>query len=280
MAVAYASVQTTGATGGNVTITKPTSLAVGDLMVAHLYRQVSSGTGISTLSGWTSLLNSNNGNTTMSVQYKIAVQADVDATNFTFSGSGADAFMSGAIWRITGSTSAPIDANSSLSAWSGTSANVGIGVTPTRASDLLLILVGAAAGGNDSDFSGYAVATSNPSWTEAYDVTGTSNLAQIAGAYAIRPETTDTGNVTFSSSASASSGLTCLIAIKNTLDVTVTPNPVTSATAIADETVTGGATVAANPVTTALTIGDADADQAMWSNQSKNTTSWTNQSKN
>lgn len=281
MAVAFASVQSTGATGTNVTITKPTSLAVGDLMVAHLYKQASSSPTIDTLSGWTSLLNTANGNSRTSVQYKIADSGDVAASNFTFTGGGTDAFMSGAIWRITGTASTPIDTNSTLNTWSGTSADIAMGITPARASNLLLILVGGSGIGSDSDFSGYAIATSNPSWTEAYDVNGTSNLSQIAGAYAIRPEITATGNVSFSSSGSASAGQACIISIQNILDATVSLDVATLASSAPEPTVTGGATVNLDVATLASVAPELNAGQADWSSQQKsNSPTWTAQPKN
>ena len=88
----------------NVVIPKPTSLAVGDYMIALVgYREATSRT-ISTPSGWTLVLGAG-GNTDLYVFKKTADSADVAAADFTFSASGNITYASGAILRITGQAS-------------------------------------------------------------------------------------------------------------------------------------------------------------------------------
>lgn len=264
MAATFQSVaSTTPANGTSVVITKPTGLSVGDVMIAHIGNTAS----ISTLSGWASLLNGNNGSVRFSVQYKIADAGDVAATNFTFSGSSG--YIGGAIYRISGGSII----TSPLTTWTGTSANLNIGVTPS-ANDLLLILVQSESGASSSVISNHAIATSNPSWTEDYDVDSNINNIRINGAHATRPETTPTGNITFSSGTSVTNGMACIIVVSNTLDIA------SIASSALDPVVTGGTTFTLDTAIAAMSAPEVNAGQAKWSNQSKNTTSWTNQSKN
>jgi len=285
MAVAYQSHNSTQAilaTSNSVTITKPTGLAVGDLMIAHIGKTATSAT-IDTLSGWTSLLNDINGNFRMSVQYKIADSSDVSASDFTFTGSGTTPYTSGAVYRISGqSVSTPLDTNSSLTTWSGTSADLSMGITQSRADNLLLILIGAGSGNqNTTNIASQAIATSNPTWTEDYDISlGTNSIAMICGTHAIRTETTSTGNISFSSSASMNVGLACIISINNTLGVTISPSAITSTAIVNSPTATGGATVSPSAITANGVVNTPTAKQADWSAQGKSTSpTWTSQTK-
>jgi hypothetical protein len=103
-----------------LTITKPTGLAVGDLMVAHLVRSDNDQNSRTwSLSGWTSAVDTQGNDTGtsssgMAALHKIADSGDVAASNFTFTVSSAADFLAGAIYRIDGhAPSAPINASAS-----------------------------------------------------------------------------------------------------------------------------------------------------------------------
>ena len=107
MAVAYQSHQTAthNTAGTPLTITKPTSLAVGDLMIAFLYggRNIGNWT---TLAGWTLIgacTTTDGTDANLTVQAKIADSSDVAASNFTFTPNGAHGEKFGILTRITGS---------------------------------------------------------------------------------------------------------------------------------------------------------------------------------
>ena len=100
-------VQTSAQTSSNtnassVVITKPTGLAVGDLMVAFVgfMHTGSSGQSVSTPSGWTSLQQVNENRVVFAAYYKVADSADVAASNFTFSFSTTVDQSGGSILRI------------------------------------------------------------------------------------------------------------------------------------------------------------------------------------
>jgi hypothetical protein len=195
--VIFASTENSGWSNGATsrTVNKPSGLAVGDIMIAHL----AVGTGFVTItppSGFSSFGYSTNPSGDVSSFYyrKIADSGDVAATNFTFSWVG-----SVACWvsmnRITGG-----DTNFSNWQWGGddkTASNTAIPsinatITPTASNLLLQMWVSTDDG---SGTSGYAIVTSNPSWTEAYDVIQGGAPRSASLAWAVRTQSTATGNV-------------------------------------------------------------------------------------
>jgi hypothetical protein len=272
---------TTPASATSCVVTKPTGLAVGDLMVGHLGVSASASPVADLPSGWTSVINTSNGNHRARAFYKIADSSDVAASDFTFTGSGTDCIIGGAIYRINGQgVTTVIDASNSTT-FSGTSIDVNAAVTPTRANDILLALISGNSINLDGSMTGtIAVATDNPTWTEDYDMNlGSGNLPMVGGHSNSRAATTSTGNISFSFDNGVTAGIVMLLAIANTVSVTVSPDPVTSTGTIPAPTPSGGAVVLVNPVTSSATANDASADQADWSAAGKNSTSFTAEAK-
>ncbi len=211
MAIAYQSIGTvTYASGNTVTIPKPSGLAVGDLMVAMVH-QKDVDTATCTLAGWTAIdtmdLNITSGDFAWTL-YKVADAADVLLTQFVFV-LNRTAYVAGAIFRIDGqAASSQINAH----AWAEHSSNTtshtyADTITPSVANCLLLI--GVFNSGNVTN-SGYAIATDNPTWTEAFDVGSAGAARAFAGAYANRPETSATGNSASTTSANDYSSSTII----------------------------------------------------------------------
>lgn len=200
MAVALRSVGVSpGAVSADCVITKPAGLAVGDLMIAHIATYA-----IKTMSavpsGFTHVRTdtSSTNRVTSYVYKKIADAGDVAAETFTFTVSASDS-IKGAISAWTGfDTSNPISAHNGQG---NASSSTITAPTITPAADCMILLV-CTIRHNDT-FSGYAVATDNPaSWAEAYDLQYAYALG-IALGYALRPETSATGNGTATATGSA-----------------------------------------------------------------------------
>lgn len=223
---AFGSVATVAwATAGTCVVPKPSGLAVGDLMVAHI--AATNGATVSTPSGWTLVRSDTNasGDPRSYVFRKFADAADVAASSFTFTLSGSQP-NAGAIWRITDAPKgAPIYASNGDGDDNATNPTFTNTVTPLTASALLLFLVAVQQANSNSAISGYAVTTSNPSWTEAYDFddNGSTDAARVlAGAYATRPETTATGNSTVAiSNSSNPDSVGQMVVIITSKDITV-----------------------------------------------------------
>lgn len=269
-----------------IVITKPTGLAVGDLMVAHLVRTDNDQNSRTwSLSGWTTAVDVQGNDTAisssgMAALYKIADSGDVAASNFTFTISSTADFLAGAIYRISGhSISAPINTSASAFVNNDETPSFGNTVTPTFADCLLLMLVHHYAGSSSSKETGtYAITTDNPTWTEAYD-NHNSTQTTIAGAYALRPETTATGNSSFASTGDATTDTgSIILAIKPLINVTVSADVVSVTVSTPAVTVQTGVNVSVSPVSVNISISSPTIRNLVrWTNsEDKTSLDWTN----
>lgn len=292
MAVAVASTASTGfATGTSITITKPTGLAAGDLLFAFIYIKGNAPT-VTTPSNWTQgtpeVVASD---FILTYLYKIADSADAAASNFSFTISSSLP-VAGGLLRVTGSAGssiiAAVDQDTELNGdrtFSG-------GVTPTQASSLLIMAIGSSSDQQNGDYGSNAVATSNPSWTEAWEfeanlTDGNNYVTQVA--YAVRTEVTPTGDYSISGGGYGNANtdygafLVCVNpAISVTVDQsTLTPAIMNATGAVPTPTISGGMTATPSVINaTGAVLTPAHNDQADWSAQDKSdTATWTNTSK-
>lgn len=212
------------ATSTDITITKPSSVAVGDILVALIgYRDVSART-INTLSGWTYLQGVSN-TVGMYAFWKTATSGDVSATDYTFSASGTAAYMSGAIIRASGQavgneTVSEYDTDNVTS----TTLTYTTALTPTTA-ESLLVMAFVGRGASAPTLSGY---TSTPSatWTERADLGiedgATDFFYGIATApYSSASQITSRG-VTLSSASNSDGQVSVIVAINAPTDASGT----------------------------------------------------------
>jgi len=208
-----------GAQTTTCVIVKPVGLEVGDLMIAQVANRTTSAIdsfpdGFSYIRGDYSV-----GTAVLSrLYYKIADAADVAAADFTWTFSLSE-YNLGAIAAFSGvDATSPINANNGAGGAAQGATITSPEITPTVA-DCMICLI-CSGGGAASTYSDYAIVTDNPtSWSEAYDVmwNGPAPIT-IALGYAIRPETSATGDGT--ATASTSQYWTGqLVAITPTLEV-------------------------------------------------------------
>lgn len=202
----YQSTTSTGWITNTVfTATKPTSLAVGDIMIGHAY--LASGfVGLTPPTGFTSAGFSTiqSGAGANFYYYKIATSADVLASGFTLTTSSSTSGVFN-ITRITDGDTNPVNwkfgPNGGNTFTDNTATpSIAAGITPDADS---LIMQFWCANTSITSIGSYAIATDNPSWTEAYDVTDGSSTA-TSMAYASRSQNTTTGDM----SAAGGSGST------------------------------------------------------------------------
>lgn len=194
MAVTFVAQSNSGyASVNDVVVTKPSGLAENDLMIFHL---VTNGNNVTpaNLSGWTYVgFSAAAGSARVSYcAYKFATSGDVAASDFTWSDIDAGsvgAFGGISVFRGVSQSATLFVQTSNRTTNTGSPSLTGI--TPSSRGDNLLVQLW-NAGSNVSSIASYAIATSNPSWSEAYDVDG-GNLVHSC-AYAVRPQTTATGN--------------------------------------------------------------------------------------
>lgn len=269
---------------GTVTITKPVSLAVGDLLLAGIMvdRDAGATASIATPAGWTqeALVDVEGlSRNALGVFSKLADAADVAAANFTFTGTGSTASMSmvGHLARISNWGGKAGQTTGTSSASSTTLTLTGITPSPAIASSLYVIFATRIqASPNVATVSSVAIATSNPTWTQQASGIGNGNTYDTVLALytATRPETTGTGNytITYNNTTNAGSAAVALI-LHTPISGSITPS---------DTAVNG---YAFSPIgkTTVSAIVDNPTSHAMdmpaWTNPDKISTAWTNPDK-
>jgi hypothetical protein len=219
---------------GHCIIPKPSGLAVGDLMVAGVYANVNStSVTITPPAGWTEQETvagpASSPISRLSVFSKTAEAADVAASNFTFTVSNPGSTRTGGIMLRISSAGIVNAGESSVYDSLNAGSKSFTGFTPSRANCLLVFF---GARGVDSsqpefDITGVSIATSNPTWTERaeVDLDVTNQTHAMACYTATRPESTATGNITFSFTNPSVSCQTLgiLIAISPRVNGSVTP---------------------------------------------------------
>lgn len=275
MAVAFQTIQTGSfqgrSSGENTTVTHPSGLTAGDLMIVHLTQcsNITGATmGFNTPTDWTSLgsdtADSGGSTVKMSVFRKVATAGDVSAGSTVFARSGSnDAWTNYSAYRIDGQG----DASGIQIAFDdvvGDSTPVYTNtVTPSFADSLVLFLVSAeegAASGSITDAS-YAITNNNPTWTERADSYASSDAFFGAGdgdglhggATASRPETSATGDssctlINFTNSVGA------IVVIPPATSVNVSPAVITMTASVQAPTVTGGAVVSPAVITMTASV--------------------------
>lgn len=272
-------------TGGSVTVTKPTGLAAGDLMVAFV-TVLNLTSAPDTPSGWTAVTNVTTSGRYVQLFAKVADSSDAAASNFTFTHGTGSAELHVLLYRVTGTftSAANIYATAAAVAGSEPSSNVfryTNGITPNTASSLLILFATQDVGENDGTSDGYTLQTSNPTWTERLDTTpnAADNTKHVASATATRTEVTATGyfEITYSVGGGFDMGTAAgggiLIAITDTANGTHNATVITAAATINDPAASGGAQISPAVVTAAATINAPTAtggtNDALWKNQDK-----------
>lgn len=194
MAIAVASSSKQAfASNPTITITAPTGIQVGDLLVCVLFSTTNSPANL-TKSGWTSRASDTTGGESINLLTRTADSADAAAGNFVFSIS--DSEICGAIMlRITGwDSSDTLAIASSNDDLNGDGIFSDLDLTPAVANSMIIFAVWQYNNGGSVAIDGYACVTSNPSWTEQQELAGGFNRGNAAIATAIRAQTTSTGD--------------------------------------------------------------------------------------
>ncbi|MBK9486154.1 MAG: T9SS type A sorting domain-containing protein [Chitinophagaceae bacterium] len=233
-------------TGTLLTITKPSGLAVNDVMIANIVQSDNDNATLTdaVLNGWllvegTDFASSGTSHWHGTILYKVATASDVSAANFGFTlDSDADEGSVGAIVAfrnvdVTGGVTATGAAGGPFDVEPGTistSANTDIstvtvtGIT-TATPNAAVVMLGLL--GNNRNFNAdWQIATGSQALTELYDVPFNTGLDNgIGAAWAIKSSASATGSGTVTLSGNARNGgiLVALKAIPVAPSVTLTP---------------------------------------------------------
>ena len=277
---------TTTADVSSITITKPTGLALGDLLIACIATYDGDNRTHTTPAGWSVGTQTTSQLVKTTIFYKEAESADVSASNFTFNMSANTGFISGVLVRITGHVPVtPITVGESdaanVSAQSSYSPTTSI--TPdTEENSILLMsfaLLASAPGGTPT--MGSYASTPSATWTEIQDA-GLATTAGMAHGVAYAEYDTDT-EVTSRSATQSSSGnyqASSIVVIRGSIDKNTIPTFVSSTQTVF--TPTGIADTAITLPLVASTQSKFDpggkaTSPTQWTNEADTDTTWTNE---
>ena len=275
--------------GGSVTVTAPTGITTGDLLVGFFSAFRPGGTQTSALpAGWTDIQAQSTSGTRLTARafYKIAELADESATDYTFTSSGAD-YCQGAILRISGAASgseitvSEVDyiTNNASTSISHTATS-----TPISVNSLAIIY----ATGHDFSItatvttSGY---TSTPSatWTERADIghrDGVSDGSSLAVATAPITDPSEITNYSYTQSEVLDETIGMLILV-NTANAfygssTIhTADPTLFTNSPSGDTNTSVSLLEIDPAVQTTTAKATSPTQ--WTNEADTDTTWTNE---
>jgi len=251
-------------TGTSSVVTAPSGIQLNDLLIVCFFVQSASTQTLPT--GFTTIGTRG----TMKLGYRFATAGDVSATDYTSTNASSTRMFS-SISRITDASSFTGSIVYGDGFQNATSTpSIAAGVTPafTRANSLLMQFWNQdTTTGSTSNF---AIATSNPTWAEAYDVADSTTYNMSMG-YATRPQTTATGNVSVTGS-SSTSWLVQMISIADALNFTVNESLTLTESRKEDQSIVLNESV--------ILTEDYDVDDSiMWNTQDINTAVWDTQDK-
>jgi hypothetical protein len=289
MALVVESTSVNSGSGTTLVITKPTGLAVGDLMIAVLGCYGGIAQTIDTLSGWTLIANRAFSNGSVNMQYKIADAGDVAASNFTFTDTASSSIFSGSIMRVSGHASVGfLDASDSddYNSTAKTSISFTTTVSPTYNNSLIVLCFGAGnnGGAGAGTIGSYVVSDGTLSWTELYDYSVDIGSIDpiLGGAYGIQATAValTTYGATLSLTKEAQGGIIAVFRAK--VDATGTNATFAVSPLLSTQNgVAGGqgtnATFAVSP--TLFNQSGRATTPTQWTNPDKPSTIWTNSNK-
>ena len=264
MAIAYQTSSSTSiAASATCVITKPTGLAVGDVMVAFVGGLANAAATYTAPAGWTAIQGQSNGAESCRAFYKVADSSDVSAPNFTFNGDGD--YIGGGMVRIDGQAALYSNSSTQIET-SGVFGSADL--TPDAANSLLLFM--AMYVSSSSDLDSYACATSNPTWTEVFDMHTTAPGTDfgLAMAYASRPEITSTGDFSCADNGQVMGIFMSLAPIVN---ASTTAGVITMTASVPAPSVSGTGSVSAGTATLTLSVPTPTASLVIpvWLNDDK-----------
>lgn len=186
-------------------ITKPTGLALNELLIAHIGWDGGPADTVTPPAGWTTVRSDVGHDACSYILRKVADSSDVAATNFTFTLNNTRK-VAGAMFRVNGqSIGTPVytsamgyEDNNNTTPITFDDGGASPSVTPLTASSLFIMFVTSKGSNSNIAYSGYAIVTSSPTWTEAYDMTdaqGVNQSTAMAAAYGVRTQITATGGM-------------------------------------------------------------------------------------
>ena len=263
------------------TITKPTGLATGNLMLALLFTYEGTGAlSVTDESGWTTIEGATSGFQGFKSMYKVADAGDVAASNFTFDASGSADKFSGIIYRITGFNTASPVTNYDLVAYATNSTNptFACSVAPLLSDDLLIMGFIGDTSNTSTTVSGYNISGTNPTWTEDFeDTEGADHIASTAHATGNSLSSITQFDVTTTNSCADNIGI--LIALAEQKSNTQTPSVISIVSSVQTPTLSISFTPSVVTSVVSVQAPTITLTGAKWTTPDKHSSTWDNQNK-
>ena len=292
MALSIDNTQTTAfASASSVVVTKPTGLAVGDLMMATIgYIESGSSRTFTTPAGWTQvqkregLQTPAGGFNGIAVYGKIADASDVSASNFTFTISGA-AQIAGSITLVDGDIVTSFAGDSEQDETTSGTASLSFTTAVTPVSKISIVFLSIVYHDlsltNPTTVSGYA-STPSYTFTEHADINykSGSNGGGLSTASSVIASTTQITNYSATISEAVTTHLGVLTSITGVYDDTGANVFFTTSPANFTSSGTNDAlapSVLATETAVANTQSGTGTSPTPWTNESKPSTTWTNE---
>ena len=197
----------------SIDATKPSGLAVGDLMIANIVGNTGGNITPDIPTGWNQIY-SEGFSGRLIAYYKIATIDDVNASSITFN------LDTSAVVMVVISAFTNVSSSNPISSVTKGTANAEIvttaSITP-ETTDSLIVLIGSAAT-NNATFSDYSIVNDNPTWTELYNIQSSSTAGSLSMAIGQRASASATGlgsitNTGWTGSGTSSSRVTVLFSL-------------------------------------------------------------------
>ena len=279
MSAVYQSFTTVALSTTNpLVINKPSGVVDGDLMVMFIFVNLNAGViSVNTLAGWTLIRSDTAGGAgappTIKAYYRVA---SGEGSNYSWTTTGGSPTWGAILVRVTDQNATPILTSNGAGTIgaSTTSLTFADTVTPTNGYQLIFFPVMTQVSSGTNTISGYAVTTSDPTWTEISDTN--SGVTQMSLAYATRDQSTATGD----SSATASATTASYVALKVVVDrIYAFSSTIADSTTATDTiTVNSGLNLTVAEIVTPTDTHTSERLKS-WATLDKSTTTWTNQDK-
>jgi len=268
MAVLVQEVKSDGsASGTSLTASGFAALAVNDLLISH-FAINEEGRTITIPASWTQIVLTAGNGIESQLAYKIVDAGDVSGNSFAFSVSGGVVALELAVSHIKNARISGVITTSSGQANAASGTVTAPTVTPTLAESLLMFFATLQTAAKT--VSGYAVATSSPTFTENYDNGG--NTIQIAGAAGTRTEVTATGAGTATISSTTPDNIGQMVVVSPNLTISATETVTMTESVLGSLTMTFLDTVTATDSITSVI-------SRLWTKLTRAVKTWTNQNK-
>lgn len=271
-------------------ITKPTGLAVGDLMVALIFSVDTVGSPVdepTTPTNWTRFSDAFFDSASDTIRaygfWKIADSGDTAASNFTFVCDTSNVVNAGYLARITGhNATAPIVQVVYGNTTTGTNPTLTTSAS-TVVNDSLLFMAfcGYSSAGTET-VSNYTINGTNPTWTEQFENSSSLSINEtVAVASAPESAVRTVTTVECDISAAYSDCVGQFFVIPPTTSASTNLDCISLTGVPYDTTNTGSANVTLDTIALASTPRDitASAEDPKWLNPDKSSTTWTNPDK-